>query len=445
MKRIIEPITVWDGGSAVLEDAAILIEGDRVSRILDASQRGDVSDVDDRIDGSGKLAIPGLINAHTHFYSSLARGMAVSGYAPTSFGEILEQLWWRLDKALDPPSIRASAVVGAIEAARCGVTTVVDHHASPNAIPGSLDLMHDAVCGRVGLRGVFCYELSDRDGPEARDLGIEENVRFLAECAEADAPLAAAHFGLHAAFTLSDESLERVAETLPDGAGVHIHIAEGPEDQEWSEREFGARVVERLDWFGLLRPRSVLAHCLHLVESEKDLVRERDAIVVHNPRSNMNNAVGLFDLDGYLGRGALVGLGTDGLGCNMLAELFTAGIVQKHSRHDALVGGFDQLSALLFTGNPAIGERLLGLRLGRIETGGPADIVLHDYVPPTPLSGENLLGHLLFGTAVHSLRVSDLLVAGRPILRGGTFVDLDEEAEYAQAREEAAKLWRRIG
>jgi cytosine/adenosine deaminase-related metal-dependent hydrolase len=159
----------------------------------------------------------------------------------------------------------------------------------------------------------------------------------------------------------------------------------------------------------------------------------------------MNNAVGLFDLDGYLRRGALVGLGTDGLGCNMLAELFTAGIVQKHSRHDSLAGGFDQLSALLFAGNPAIGERLLGRRLGRIEPGGPADIALLDYLPPTPLSAENVLGHLLFGTAVHSLRVSDLFVAGRPILRDGTFVDLDEEAEYAQAREEAASLWRRIG
>lgn len=445
MKRLIESVALWDGESVVQHDVSLLVSEDRVTDVLTAADRTtfDTSDVDERIDGAGKLAIPGLINAHTHFYSALARGMSVPGFAPTSFGEILEQLWWRLDKALDPASVRASALVGAMEAARCGVTTVIDHHASPNAIPGSLDVMQDVVCERVGLRGVFCYELSDRDGPERRDEGIKENVRFLEEARAGD-PMTAAQFGLHAAFTLTDESLQRVAERLPDGAGVHIHVAEGPEDEALSESEHGERVIDRLDRFGLLRPTSILAHCLHVNEAEKDLIRERNAIVVHNPRSNMNNAVGLFDLDGYLDRGALAGLGTDGLGCNMLAELFTAGILQKHSRHDPLAGGFDRLNALLFRNNPVIAERLLNVQLGRIAPGLPADIALVDYVPPTPLSGDNILGHLLFGTAVHSLRVSDLFVAGRPLLRNGGFVDIDEEAEYARAREEAAGLWGRI-
>jgi len=445
MRRIIAPVAVWDGDRTVYEDAAILIADDRVTDVLAANERASVDErrVEDRVDGEGKLAIPGLINAHTHLYSSLARGMAVSGFAPTSFGEILEQLWWRLDKALDPPSVRASALVGAVEAARCGVTTLVDHHASPNAIPGSLDVLRDEVCRRVGLRGAFCYELSDRDGGARRDAGLEENVRFLADATSGD-PTVAAHFGLHAAFTLSDESLALVAERLPEDAGVHIHVAEGPEDESWSVRAHGERVVERLDRFGLLRPNSILAHCLHLDPGEKDLLGERDAIVVHNPRSNMNNAVGLFDLDGTLARGALTGLGTDGLGCNMLAELFTAGLVQKHSRKDPLAGSFDQLNALLFQGNPAIVQRLFGVRVGRIAPGLPADIALLDYVPPTPLSGDNVLGHLLFGIGVHALRVSDLFVAGRPVLREGRFVDLDEQAELAHAREAAASLWARI-
>jgi len=445
MKRLIEPITVWDGRSTVLHDAAIVLEDGRVTDVLSRTQRTDsAEDIDDRIDGSGKLAIPGLVNAHTHLYSALARGMAISGFAPTSFAQILEQLWWRLDKALHAASVRASALVGAMEAARCGVTTLIDHHASPNAIAGSLDTMRRVVCDEIGMRGVFCYELTDRDGIERRDAGIDENLRFLSSIAPGDT-MSAAQFGLHAAFTLSDESLERVADALPEGAGVHTHVAEGPEDEDQTQAKHGETVIDRLDRFGLLRPRSILVHCLHLSEAEKDLIAERDAMVVHNPRSNMNNAVGLFDLDGYLGRGILTGLGTDGLGSNMLGELFTAGILQKHSRGEPLVGSFDQLDALLFRGNPAIVERLLGVRVGRIEAGGPADVALLDYVPPTPLSAGNILGHLLFGMAVHTLRVSDLIVAGRDVIRNGRFVEIDEVAAYAMAREAADGLWKRIG
>ena len=444
MRRIIEPTTLWDGRQ-VLESAAIVIDGDQIAAVLSETDRAsfDTASIEDRIDGEGKLAIPGLINAHTHLYSSLARGMAVSGFAPSAFGEILEQLWWRLDKALDGPSVRASALVGAMEAARCGVTTLIDHHASPNAIPGSLDTMRNVVCGQVGLRGAFCYELSDRDGAERRDRGLDENARFLADL-PTDDPLATAQFGLHASFTLSDESLDRVAHCLPKDVGVHVHVAEGPEDEADCVEKHGQRIVDRLDRFGLLRPRSILAHCLHLHEAEKDLLCQRDAVVVHNPRSNMNNAVGLFDLDGYLARGTLVGLGTDGLGCNMLGELFTAGILQKHAHQDPLAGGFDQLDALLFRGNPAIAQRLLGVQAGRIEAGSPADIALIHYAPPTPLAAQNVLGHLLFGVAVHTLRVCDLLVAGKPILRDGGFVEIDETAAYGHAREAARGLWNRI-
>jgi len=444
MKRLIEPVSVWDGANTVLHDAAILIEDGHVTNVLIETERTrSHEDIDDHIDGAGKLAIPGLVNAHTHLYSALARGMAISGFAPTSFAEILEQLWWRLDKALDVETVRDSALAGAMEAARCGVTTLVDHHASPNAIEGSLETIQDVVCNRIGLRGIYCYELTDRDGDARRDQGIAENIRFLSKL-DAESEMTAAQFGLHAAFTLSDNSLERVAANLPADAGVHIHVAEGSEDEQQSHERHGVSVIDRLDRFGLLRPKSILAHCLHLSEPEKDRVAERDAIIVHNPRSNMNNAVGLFDLDGYLGRGILTGLGTDGLGCNMLGELFTAGVLQKHSHGDPLAGSFEQLDALLFRGNPDIVERFLGLRVGRIEEEGPADIALIDYIPPTPLDGGNLLGHLLFGLAVHSLRVSDLLVAGRPIIRDGLFVDIDEAAAYAQTRESAARLWKKI-
>jgi len=442
MKRLIEGVTVWDGGDTVVPQGSILIEDGTIARV--APPEGGAVDgrIDERIDGEGKLAIPGLINAHTHLYSSLARGMSVTPFAPTTFTQILEQLWWKLDKALDPESIAASATVGAMEAARCGVTALIDHHASPNAIPGSLDIIRESVCTQVGLRGVFCYELSDRDGPRRRDEGVAETLRFL-KSNHGDSSCAS-QFGLHASFTLTDETLERVATQIPDAVGIHIHVAEGPEDEVQCVKDHGVRVVERLDRFGLLHPNSILAHCLHIDEAERDLIADRDAVVVHNPHSNMNNAVGLFDMPSFLSKRILTGLGTDGLGANMLAELFTAGLLQKHSRGDPLAGPFDALYALLFANNPRIARRLLGLPVGRIEPGAPADIALLDYRPPTPLHKENALGHLLFGIAVHRLHVRDLFVGGRPILRDGGFVAVDEAQVYARAREEAQRLWSRM-
>jgi len=443
MNQTIDHVTIWDGGEGLVSDGSIRIRDGQIRGVFPAGALEDAP-CDRRIDGTGKLAIPGLICAHTHLYSALARGLAIPGYAPATFTQILEQLWWRLDKALDDDSLLASGMVGAMEAARCGITTLIDHHASPHAVDGSLDLLRDAVCNRVGLRGAFCYEVSDRDGPSIRAAGIRENARFLADLADDDT-MCAGHFGLHASFTLEDDAFEEIAATLPDNAGVHIHVAEGPEDEAVCRAEHGMTVVERLDRHGLLRPSSILVHCLHVDDSEKDLIADRGAVVVHNPRSNMNNAVGSFDLDGFLDRGIVTGLGTDGLGANLLAELFTAGIAQKHTRGDCMAGGFDQLDRLLFRGNPEIAKRVLGIEFGQIVPDAPADIALLDYVPPTPLTAGNLLGHLLFGVAVHALRVADLFVAGRQILANGRFVDLDEGHEYAAARHQAQRLWQLIG
>ncbi len=443
MGLLIENLLIWDGREKVV-DGALLITDGRIEKVFTRDEPGGAppAGVTERLDGGGRLAIPGLVIGHTHLYSSLARGMALSGFDPTSFTEILEQLWWRLDRALDDRSVWTSALIGAMEAARCGATTLIDHHASPSAIPGSLDRVRDAVCNEVGLRGSLCYEVSDRDGEAAREQGIAENLRFLDE-AGGDGGQCSALFGLHASFTLSDETLGRIAERIPDGAGVHIHVAEGPEDETSCVDQHGCRVVERLDRFGFLRPNSILVHCLHLDEGEKDLVQERGSIVIHNPRSNMNNAVGVFDLPGFVDRGIRVGLGTDGLGANLLSELFTAALLQKATRANALAAPFPTLYALLFQNNPKIVETLFGVKVGRIAPGYAADIAILDYTPPTPLSGGNALGHLLFGLAVHSMRVSDLLVAGRRIMHDGRFVDLDEKKIYADAREEAKGLWQR--
>lgn len=445
MKLVIDGARIWDGANLLHRKGTIVIDGDKIEAILtgDERDRYKIPADAERIDGERKLAIPGLINAHTHLYSSLARGMALPNYSPNTFTQILEQLWWRLDKALDPASVRMSGLVGAMEAARCGVTTLIDHHASPHAVTGSLAAMKQAVNEDVGLRGAFCYELSDRDGMEIRDEGIEENLDFLSTDDPSDS-MSTALFGLHASFTLSDDSLGKVAERIPEGAGVHIHVAEGPEDEEQCQAEHGMRIVQRLDSFNLLRERSVLAHCLHINEEEKDLVADSKTMVVHNPRSNMNNGVGVFDMDGFLRRGITVGLGTDGIGANMLTELFTAGILQKVSTGNSLAAGFGDLQKILFDNNPQITSTLLGAKLGRIAPGYAADIALFDYDPPTPIDAGNVLGHLLFGIAVHDMHVSDLIVSGSPVIRDGHFANIDENKTYSEAREVAAKLWGRI-
>lgn len=445
MKLVIKDATIWDGANALYEKGTIIIEGDKIDSIIaDGQGRGNGLPRDAKvIDAAGKLAIPGLINAHTHLYSSLARGMTLRGYSPNTFTQILEQLWWRLDKALDTSSVRMSAIVGAMEAARCGVTTLIDHHASPGAVTGSLPVIKQAVNKDVGLRGVFCYELSDRDGIGIRDNGIEENMAFLSADDPSD-DMSAALFGLHASFTLSDESLSKVAEQIADNAGIHIHVAEGPEDEEQCRAEHGISIIERLDRFGLLRDKSILVHCLHVSELEKDMIADSGSIVVHNPRSNMNNGVGVFDMEGFLKRGALVGLGTDGLGENMLGELFTAGILQKVSRRDSQAGGFDHLQKILFENNPEIASLLLGVQVGRIAPGYKADIALFKYNPPTPIDGGNILGHLLFGIAVHDLYVSNLIVAGKEVIEEGGFKGVDEAKMYAEARQIAGKLWAKI-
>ncbi|MBN1859630.1 putative aminohydrolase SsnA [Candidatus Bipolaricaulota bacterium] len=446
MKKILTAGWMWDGERRVVENPVLLIDNEQIIATLTCKESmPDGWERAERVDRPGRWILPGMINAHTHLYSALARGMAVSPFAPRTFTEILEQLWWRLDKALTLEDVSMSGLVGAMEAARCGVTTLVDHHASPNAVEGSLDVLRDAVSGQVGLRGCYCYEVSDRDGAAIARAGIEENRSFLKSLSEGSGRESGL-FGLHAAFTVSDETLESVAKVLSEDRGVHIHVAEGPEDERQSEAAYGMRIVERLDRFGLLRPNSIFAHCIHLDEHERDLIAERGTAVVHNPRSNMNNAVGLLDIPAFLDRSIPVGLGTDGLGCNMLGELMTAGLVQKHTREQSLAGDFGMLDQLLFRNNPLIAERQFGgdIRFGRIEAGGPVDLAVLDYVPPTPINAGNVFGHLLFGVAVHALRVGDLWVGGREVLRDGAFVELDEERIYMRSRETAASLWKRL-
>jgi putative selenium metabolism protein SsnA len=382
------------------------------------------------IDAQGKLLMPALINCHTHLYSALARGIALPGRAPKNFTQILQKLWWRLDRALNEEDVYYSALVGLIDAAKCGVGTLVDHHSSPNACTGSLDRIEQAF-REVGLRGVLCYETSDRNGPMQALEGIRENIRFI-DRARGDG-LVAATFGLHASFTLTDETLRRAVEVNQSlRAGFHIHVAEDGCD---------AGAVKRLRDLGVLDEQCLAAHCVHVSTADIGTLARRRVNVVHNPQSNCNNAVGAANLLELFRRGVLVGLGSDGYSPRMFDEFKTAFHVQKLLAGDPRVA-YGEAYAAAFLNNRTIVKKLWGMEIGRIEKGARADLILVDYYPPTPLDSGNLFGHILFGIA--NAPVDSLIVNGRYVVRDKQCVTVDERRVAEKAAARARALWERF-
>jgi len=383
------------------------------------------------VDLTGRILLPGLVNAHTHLYSALARGMPGPSSPPRSFVEILERVWWRLDRALDEQSVRVSGLVGALEAARSGTTLLIDHHSSPSFIRGSLETLRRAVEG-VGLRSVLCYETTDRNGEEGRDQGLEENVAFQASSQTA---LTRGMIGAHASFTLSDGSLEALASAVARaGSSLHVHVAEDRADVEDCRERFGATLPERLHRHGLLAARTILAHCVHLTPPEIEDVHRRGCWIAHSPRSNMNNSVGHAPTAAMM-RAAL---GTDGMDADMLAEARAAFLTMRDAGRSDAMGATLQLLA----GGHRLAAALFGLPFGKVDAGGPADLVVLDYDPPTPLRSENLGGHLLFG--VDRSHVSAVMVAGRWVVRDRRPTTIDPGAVASQARAEALAVWRRM-
>jgi putative selenium metabolism protein SsnA len=376
--------------------------------------------------------VPGNVNAHMHLYSALARGMPYRLDPPGDFVQILQRVWWRLDRALDPDSIRASALAGGMDALLTGTTTVVDHQASPEAIDGSLDVIAQALAD-IGLRSVLCYEVTDRDGPERAMAGVEENRRFL----KAGWPLARGMVGAHASFTLSDETLGACAEVARDaGVGVHIHVAEDAADQRDAEARFGSRVVPRLARAGVLNGSALLAHCVHVDAEEIEAIRDARATVAHNPRSNMNNSVGRAPV---LALGDGVALGTDGIGADMFAESKTG---YWRLREESLTAPPSWPLARLARGATFAGRAFGHPTLGRIEPGAPADLAVLEYPDVTPLEASNAAAHWVFGLGSHHVR--DVMVAGEMVVADRLLTKVDQDEVAAMARKHAERLWRRM-
>ncbi|MCS6844835.1 MAG: putative aminohydrolase SsnA [Caldilineales bacterium] len=426
----------------VIADGAVLVAGGRVAAVGRSAELLAQHPNAGRVDAHGKLLLPGSLCAHTHFYGAFARGLYIPGPAPRDFPEILRRLWWTLDRALDEEGVRYSALVCLVDAVRHGTTTLVDHHASPSAIDGSLDIIAEAV-EQAGLRACLCYEVTDRNGLEGAAAGIAENVRFIKKQRNGSGLLSGL-FGLHASLSLSDETLARCvaeAEALGD-VGFHIHAAEGPADQEDSLAKYGLRTVDRLHTRGILGPRTIVAHVTAIDAWEMAVLRETQTWVTHQPRSNMNNAVGVADVPAMLRGGMPVLLGNDGFSNDMFTEMKTAYLLHKVWRSDPRVATGDQVIRMAYRHNAALAQQLFGQRLGELAPGAAADLILLDYYPITPLTADNLPWHIIFG--VSGSHVTDTMVAGRWLMRDRRLLTLDEEAIAARSREVAQRTWRRF-
>ncbi len=424
-------------------DGAVCWEGDTIVDVGPTAELVAKYPQAQRLDAAGKIVLPGMLCGHTHFYGAFARGMAIPGSPATNFLEILQKLWWKLDLALLWEDIRCSALICLVDAVRHGCTTLIDHHASPSAIDGSLDIIAEAV-KETGLRASLCYEVTDRNGRDGAKAGIAENVRFLKRCRKEKDPQLAASFGLHAAFTCSDETLEAcVAAAEGLETGFHIHVAEGTTDQDESLRQHNMRVVERLQRFGILGPQTIAVHCVHLDEYEKDILRETGTLVTHQPRSNMNNAVGLPDVTGMLARGIPVALGNDGFSNCMFDEMKAAYLAHKHNTRNPQAMPGDVVFRMAYPNNANLAKRFFPKPVGELTAGAFADIILLDYAPPTPLNAGNLPWHLLFG--VDGAHVTHTIASGKVLMADKKLTTLDEEAIMARARELAVQVWKRVG
>jgi putative selenium metabolism protein SsnA len=433
-------LITWGGNPQILPEQAILIEGDRIARFGPTEILAAEHPTEDVLDAGDQYVMPGNICAHTHFYGAFARGMAIPGDAPKDFPEILQRLWWQLDKALTLDDVRYSALVCLVDAVKHGTTTLIDHHASPNAIDGSLDVIAAAV-REAGLRACLCYEVSDRDGPERAEAGIRENVRFAQALRAEGGAQVAATFGLHASLTLSEATLE-ACRAAHEG-GFHVHVAEHEADEYDSLKRSGTRAVDRLERHGLLGPRTIAAHCVHVDSREAEILARTQTWVTHQPRSNMNNAVGAAEVEGLLRQGVRVALGNDGFSNAMWDEWKAAYLYHKAAHRDPRRAGGYTITEMAVKNNAALaGVFFPQAPLGVVAPGAFADLIFVDYHPTTPLSTGNLPWHILFG--FESSMVTTTICGGRVLMRDRKLLFLDEAEITARSRELAAEVWRRF-
>jgi len=434
-------VVTWELPNRLLRDYAIVVDDNGIISAIGPS-KGIIEQYPDPapLNADGLLVMPGNICAHTHFYGAFARGMAIRGPAPRDFPDILKQLWWPLDQALTEDDIRFSALVCLLDAIKHGTTTLFDHHASPNFIDGSLDLIGAAVA-QAGLRSVLCYEVTDRGGWEKAKAGIRENVRYIEKTGKDKSGLISATFGLHAPLTLSNKTLDACLSANPSGQGFHTHLSESKWDASKTRGDGHGTPTTWFDKHGILGPKSIAAHFVHSTKAEKRIVANSETWVTHQPRSNMNNGVGVAPIEEMLKSGIKVCLGNDGFSNNMYDEWNAAYLLHKCEQKDPRAMNGNLVTEIGIYNNAALANAFFPVELGIIKPGAAADLIFVDYHPFTELTSDNLPWHILFGFRAGMVKTT--VVKGKVLMKDGKLTTLDEEKIAKRARELSAKVWRR--
>jgi putative selenium metabolism protein SsnA len=436
-------IITFGNPNLIIEPGGVRIgQTGKIETVFDGDNIPDPVGDEEIIDAHGQYLMPAGICAHTHFYGAFSRGMYIPGDAADAFPMILEKLWWKLDKSLDADANYYSAMVCLLDAIHNGTTTLIDHHASPNSIPGSLDILAKAVL-ESGIRTSLCYEVTDRDGQIKSDEGIAENVRFIREAQSGKfGQQISALFGLHASLTLDDKTLEKALKECPDGSGFHIHAAEHSVDEYDSIKRSGLRVVERLNQFGILGPKSLVAHGVHIDAHEILLLAETGTWLSHQPRSNMNNAVGLPDVESMLNMGVKVCLGNDGFSNSSWEEWKAAYFAHKLLNLDPRRMQADKIYQMAIVNNRELVKTLFnGLETGEIKAGAAADLILVDYKPFTDMTVDNFPWHVIFG--FQDGMVTTTIANGNILMRDRKVTVVDEDAIIKEAKQISTSVWKK--
>lgn len=426
-----EPAQISEGVDIVIEAGVIKQIGTDIAKLYPQATVKNLN---------GKLVMPGIVCSHNHFYSGLSRGIMADIKPSPDFISTLKNLWWKVDRALDEESLYYSGITCSLEAIKSGCTAVIDHHASPSYIGGSLNTLRRGF-EEAGLRGMTCFETTDRNGGNAEmQAGVEENINFAQQIDKDKAAgkgpyLVEAHIGAHAPFTVTNDGMAMLKEALQaTNRGLHIHVAEDLYDVSHSHHHYGQDIIERLDGFGLIDHKTLVAHGLFLSDKDIDILNARDAFLVHNARSNMNNGVGYnHGLTKYNN----VALGTDGIGADMFEELKFAFFKHRDAKGPLWP---DSFLRYLNNGNELL-ARNFGAQFGRLAPGYKADLTICDYTSPTPLVADNLPGHFAF--ALNAANVNSVMVEGNFVYQDREF-PFDVEEIYANARVAAKAMWQRM-
>lgn len=429
-----------DPENPFIENGAVAVKDSLVEKTGTTEELKKLYPEAEFLDARGGVIMPAFINTHEHIYSAMARGLSINGYNPNGFLDILDGMWWTIDRNLTNEATRQSARATYLDSIKNGVTTVFDHHASFGEIHDSLFAIEDAA-KEFGLRTCLCYEVSDRDGMDKARAAVEENAAWIRHALADESDMIAGMMGMHAQFTISDETMELAAAAKPEEVGYHIHVAEGIEDLHHCLKHYGKRIVDRLMDCKILGAKTLLAHCIYVNRHEMDLIRDTDTMVVHNPESNMGNACGCPPTMEIVHKGIVTGLGTDGYTHDMTESYKVANVLHKHHLCDANAA-WGEVPEMLFGGNAKIAGRYFKRPLGVLKAGAAADVIVTDYVPLTPMNADNVNSHVLFGMTGRS--VITTVCNGRVLMKDRELIGIDEEKVLYEVRKESEKLWKRI-